>query len=178
MGRNVGFAVANSSVRADVTGEAVKEFLHEFKRMREGDVSAEEAGKARETLRTDVIQSFAGLGGVLGEAAGRVVAGVPFDTLGRDMEAMQSTGAEQLNGLAKKALPLENGVLVLVGDKNQFFSRSKEPFPRRSKWMCRAIDLVRNQRANGSTLGWARAEAHGLVKKRDIVGVLRLAETQ
>ena len=129
MGRNVGFAVANSSVRADVTGEAVKEFLHEFKRMREGDVSAEEAGKARETLRTDVIQSFAGLGGVLGEAAGRVVAGVPFDTLGRDMEAMQSTGAEQLNGLAKKALPLENGVLVLVGDKKSILQQIEGAVP-------------------------------------------------
>jgi len=113
----LGYVVASSSVRADVTGKSVKEFLHEINRTRNGDISPEETRKARETVRTNTIESFAGLRGVLAEARRRLLAGVPFSSLGDDMEAIQNVGASELNGLAKSAIPMENAVLILVGDK-------------------------------------------------------------
>lgn len=113
----LGYMVASSSVRADVTGESVKEFLHEIGRTREGDISTEEARKARETVRTNTIESFAGLRGVIGEASERLLAGVPFASLGDDMALMQRIDANELNAMAKSAIPLEKGVLILVGDK-------------------------------------------------------------
>jgi zinc protease len=125
----LGYVVASSSVQAEVTGEAVKEFLHEINRIRGGDISTEEAAKARETLRTDVIQSFAGLSGVLSEAAERLVGGLPFESLGDDMAAAQSATAEELNALAGPALPLENGVLVLVGDRKTVLAEIKDLLP-------------------------------------------------
>lgn len=122
----LGYVTASSSVRADVTGESLKEFLNEFKRIRGGDISEEETVKARETLRTDVIQSFAGLSGVLQEAIERTAAGMPFESLARDMATMQSAGTAELNKLAQSALPLENGVLVLVGDKKKILEQIKD----------------------------------------------------
>jgi len=121
-----GYVTASSSVRADVTGESLKEFLSEFKRIRGGDISEDETVKARETLRTDVIQSFAGLNGVLQEAIERTAAEMPFESLARDMATMQSATTAELNKITGPALPLENGVLVLVGDKKKILEQIKD----------------------------------------------------
>ncbi|MEK6675571.1 MAG: pitrilysin family protein [Planctomycetota bacterium] len=121
-----GYMTASSSVRADVTGESIQEFFNELKGIRGGDVSDEETEKARETLRTDVIQSFAGLGGILNEAATRLAAGLTFDTLNDDLKAIQATKTTDLNQLAKPAIPLENGLLILVGDKKTVLEEIKD----------------------------------------------------
>jgi predicted Zn-dependent peptidase len=120
---SLGYFTASSSVRADVTGAALEEFLKEINRIRAGDISDEETGKARETLRTDVIQAFAGLNGLLGMAAELAVNNLPFETLARDMAAMQKVESKDLNALARPAIPLENGVLVLVGDKRRILEQ-------------------------------------------------------
>ncbi len=125
MGVRDGYFSAAASVRADVTGAAVAEFLKEFKQLRGGDVSAAEAGKSAQTLRTNAVQSFEGLGGVLDEASDRLVAGLPFESLGADMKAMAAVSASDLNQMAKGALPLERGVLVLVGDKAAILEQIK-----------------------------------------------------
>ncbi len=122
----LGYVSASSSVRADVTGASLKEFLSEFKRIRGGDVSEEETIKARETLRTDVIQSFAGLSGVLQEAIERAASEMPFESLARDMATMQSAATAELNKIAGPALPLDSGVLVLVGDKKTILDQIKD----------------------------------------------------
>lgn len=123
---DVGWFVASASVKADVTGAALSEFLKEFNRLRGGDVSDEEATKSREQQRTDLIQSFQGLGGLLGVAAELVENGVPFESLAKDMQAMQGFQAADLNALAKGAIPLEQGVLVLVGDKKLILEQIKD----------------------------------------------------
>jgi len=125
MDPRTGYFVASSSIRADVTGAAIAEFLKEFKRLRDGDVSKEEAGKASETLRTDAVQAFEGMNGILGTASELVEAGLPFETLATDLKAMESANAADLNKLARPAIPLENGVLVLVGDKRQILEQIK-----------------------------------------------------
>jgi predicted Zn-dependent peptidase len=126
MRKELGYVTASSSVRADVTGESLKEFLAEFRRVRGGDISAEEAVKARETLRTDIIQSFSGLNGILAEAEQRLAGGVPYETLARDMTTLQSATTEELNKLAAPALPFDKGVLVLVGDKKLILDEIKD----------------------------------------------------
>jgi len=125
----LGYVVARSNVRANVTGASVKEFLSEFNRIRGGDITDEETTKAREQLRTDVVHSFEGLSGILGEAGQRLIGGVPFETLASDMTAMQSVSAGELNKLAKPAIPYDNGVVVLVGDKKTVLEETKDILP-------------------------------------------------
>jgi zinc protease len=119
----LGYVTAWSSVRADVTGESLKEFLKELNAIRGGTITDNEAQKSSETLRTDVIQSFAGLGGILSEAAERLIGGLPFESLEGDMAAMQSANAASLNRLAKIAIPYDRGVLVLVGDRDSILAQ-------------------------------------------------------
>ncbi len=112
-----GYFSAGAAVRADVTGPAIREFLAEFARLRAGDISEAEAGKARETLRAEAAQRFQGLGGVLASASALVEAGLPFGTLGRDLASMQTIAASDLNRLAGPGVDVDHAVLVLVGDK-------------------------------------------------------------
>jgi predicted Zn-dependent peptidase len=122
---SAGYFVAAASVKADVTGEALKEFMLEFNRLRQGTVSAEEATKARETIKADTVQDFAGLGGLLGAAVTPLTAGAPFATIGQDLKAMEGVSAADLNALAEKAIPIEGGVLVLVGDQKVIMDQIK-----------------------------------------------------
>lgn len=108
---------AAASVQAEVTGDALREFMKEFDRLRAGDITEQEAAKASETARNDSISDFEGLNGLLGAAEDRVVHGLAFETVGEDLEAMARVHASELNALAARALPIERGLLVLVGDK-------------------------------------------------------------
>jgi zinc protease len=126
MGRSTGYFVASTSVRTDVTGESITEMLRELERMRSGDVSEEEAGKARESLRTDTIQGLAGLGGLLNTAAARIINGVPFDSVAEDLSTMETIEGSSLNALAREALRTSEGVMVLVGDKSAIENELRE----------------------------------------------------
>ncbi len=117
MNPSVGYFTAASSVRADVTGASTKEFLKEFAAIRGGDISAEEARKARSSERMNMIQSFAGLRGIINTAATLVRNGRPFKDLGEELEKIANLRETDLNRLAPEAVPLEKGVLVLVGDR-------------------------------------------------------------
>lgn len=117
MSPEVGYLSAGANVQASVTGPALREFLAEFGRLRTGDISEEESRKSRETNRMNTIQSFQGLGGVIQTAETRELNGLAFSSLGDDLAAMQAVSLSELNGLAKEAIPLDQALLVLVGDK-------------------------------------------------------------
>jgi len=113
----LGTFAASSSVRADVTGASIKEFLLEINGIRKGDITPVETAKAVASLRTQVINRLATFGGLLGTATeygsfGRLFAGV-----NEDLAALNSITPGLLNGMVKDALPIESGVLVLVGDR-------------------------------------------------------------
>jgi predicted Zn-dependent peptidase len=122
----VGYFVASSSVQAEVTGAALKEFLTEFTKIRGGDVSAEEAGKAAANYRTDRVKDYENLGSVLDSAVTLLRNGRPFDDPAADLKASQTVTHSDLNQLAKDAIPLEQGVLVLVGDRATIRSQLKD----------------------------------------------------
>ncbi len=125
-----GYFSAGCDVQAEHTGEALTEFLKEFEKIRAGDVSDQEANKARETNRMDLIQSFEGLNGVLAQAALLEHNGLPFSTLGDDLAAISKQKGDDLNKLASSAVPLEKALLVLVGKKSLIEEQLKKlPFP-------------------------------------------------
>jgi zinc protease len=123
---SIGYFTAGSSVRADVTGASLKEFLSELRKMHGGDITEKEAGKAAQTLRTGVIQSFEGLNGLLSAAADLKAAGLPVETVGQDLAAMKTAKAAGLNAAAAQAVDVDRGVLVLVGDKKLVLEQIKD----------------------------------------------------
>lgn len=120
---DLGYFVASSSVRADVTGESLKEFLAEFKKIRGGDISEDEALKARTSLRTDEVTSISSLGGVVSAAEMMYLNGRSLADVSADLDAMSKLNAGQINPLANGSIALEKGVLVLVGDKAQIMKQ-------------------------------------------------------
>lgn len=117
MDRNVGYMSAGSDVFGNVSGAAVGEFLNELRQIRTGDITADEARKARLSQRRSMIDAFEGLGGILGTAAELMRHGRPFKAVGDDLAAVMQIQETELNALAKAAVPLENALLVLVGDR-------------------------------------------------------------
>jgi predicted Zn-dependent peptidase len=115
---DAGSVSATASVQAEVTGASLAEFTKEFARIRAGDITEEEAAKASEMLRNDTISEFQGLSGLVGAAAERVVHGLDFATISVDLAETGEIDAAELNELGRRVLPIERGVLVLVGDKS------------------------------------------------------------
>jgi len=114
---SVGFFTAGASVQAEATGPALAEFVKEFDRIRAGDITADEAAKARETVRNDAVRAFSAVSGVLEAAAPLIASGLPFETLSRDFASMNRGDAKGLNTLAAQAVPFDRAVIVLVGDR-------------------------------------------------------------
>jgi zinc protease len=123
---HVGYLTANAEVRTDVTGASIKEFLNEFRKIRAGDVTDAEVAKAVSSGRTDTINAMATLGGILGTAMSLHLNGQPFSALAEELRAMQAIKASDINGLANPGIPLERGVLVLVGDKSAILPQLKD----------------------------------------------------
>ncbi|HMN41130.1 MAG TPA: pitrilysin family protein [Phycisphaerales bacterium] len=124
----VGMFVARAAVKADTTGESLREFLKEFDRIRTkgGDISPAEAIKAAQTIRTETIQGLAGIHGPIGEMSSLLVAGLPFESVATDLAAAMKITAPELNAAGNASIPLERGVLVLVGDKTLILEQIKD----------------------------------------------------
>lgn len=121
---DVGYETAGASVQTPVTGPALTEFFKEFERIRDGDISAGEAEKARATVRNQIISSFSELDGILNHAATLAENNLPFSTIGEDMKRLATVSASELNAIARQGLPLDHGVLVLVGDKKTILDQA------------------------------------------------------
>ncbi|MFQ5505503.1 MAG: M16 family metallopeptidase [Planctomycetota bacterium] len=121
-----GYFVAAASVQAKHTAASIREFLAELDSIRTGNVTEEEAGKARATNRQEVVQSLQGLRGLLEAAITLELGGLPFAALGSYMEAVEKVSAADINELGKRAIPLEHAVLVLVGSKRTILAQIGE----------------------------------------------------
>jgi predicted Zn-dependent peptidase len=125
----VGYLVASSAVRADVTGASIKEFFTEFDRLGKGDVTEGEAGKAASTRRADIVSSMGSLSGLLSLAVTYAQNGRPFSAVGDDLQALGRLQAMELNELARRSIPVDQALLILVGDKDAILEQLKAVRP-------------------------------------------------
>jgi zinc protease len=120
---SAGYLIAGADVRTDVTGASLREFLKELKGIRTGNITEDEVKKARNSMRTDLVQSASSLDSILSAAAGMYLIGRPYSDLGRDLAEISGLAPAPLNAIVRSAVPLENAVLVLVGDKTQILKQ-------------------------------------------------------
>jgi len=136
--RGAGYFAASSSVKSDVTGAALGEFIKEFGRLRggpigatfvvqpRGDITDAEIGKAVQTIQSDTAQAFQGHAGPMNAAAARIVQGLGYSAIAEDLAALASISAADVNLMARDATPLERGVLLLVGDRAVILEQIKD----------------------------------------------------
>ncbi len=80
-------------------------------------------------MKNSAVQAFSGLSGVVATATGYVELGAPFETLGEDLAAQAALDASALNAVARNALSLDRGVLVLVGRQGDDPAAAQGPRP-------------------------------------------------
>ncbi|MBS1702750.1 MAG: insulinase family protein [Armatimonadetes bacterium] len=112
-----------SSVRADVTGASLKEFLKEIGRLEKGDIDAVEAKKAGEIMRTDVITDFSTLGSITGVGTSGLSAGITLQDIDGKIAKLSNLSDSRLNEIARKYIQRSKAMIVLVGDKAEILKQ-------------------------------------------------------
>jgi zinc protease len=113
----VSYIVASTSVRADVTGASLKEFITEFSKIKTGDLTEDEASIARNTLRTSFIDSTSTRQGIIATAIAYRENGIPFNQVDAELSRFGAIDLGKLNSVAPSALPFDHALIVVVGDK-------------------------------------------------------------
>jgi predicted Zn-dependent peptidase len=109
-----GASVVVGSVKADVTGAALKELLSEVNRMREEPVPAQELEEAKASLVLSLPAGFATAGATAGKIADLVVNGLPDDYWNRYAESVRKVTSEDVKRFAETYLVPEKLTLVMV----------------------------------------------------------------
>lgn len=112
--RLAGVSFIVGSVKAEVTGAAVKELLSEIRRLREEPVSEAELEDARNALVLGLPADFATAGGIAHRLAELAVHGLPDDYWNRYAELVRKVTAEDVRRFAASGLDPAKLTLVLV----------------------------------------------------------------
>ena len=121
--KETGSIVASSAVRADVTGAALGEFLKELAKIRTGDVTEEEFARAGALYRTRAIGRFEGLRESVETLSELARFGETVEAIQHDVQSVRALERAAVNVGVNAMLPLETGVLVLVGDATTVLSQ-------------------------------------------------------
>ena len=111
-----GVSYLGGSVRADATGQAVRDLLAEVAGVRDTPVPEVELADARASLALALPGEFATAAGIAGKLADEVVYGLPDDWWERYAVAVRAVGAADLQRVARRYLDPSRLVTVMVGD--------------------------------------------------------------
>lgn len=114
--KGVGSVIAGSSVRADATGPAMKEFMGEVLGMKSEPITAEELSQAREGLLRAMPGGFTTVSNLAGTAAGLFAQGLPLDHVARTAADIEKADAAAVQAAAERFLQPELLQIILVGD--------------------------------------------------------------
>ncbi len=109
-----GVSFVVGSVKADVTGAALKELLGELRRMREEPVPAQELEEAKASLVLGLPAEFATAGATAGRIADIAVHGLPDDYWNRYAERVRKVTSDDVRKFAATYLDPSKLTLVLV----------------------------------------------------------------
>ncbi|HXG63578.1 MAG TPA: pitrilysin family protein [Blastocatellia bacterium] len=112
-----------SSVRTDVTGDAMKELMYEFKRIRDEKVPAEELENAKRALIGSFALSLEQPQSLLQNIITQKLYNLPADYWDTYPQKVAAITAEDVQRAAKKYVDLEHLQIVAVGDA----SKIREP---------------------------------------------------
>jgi predicted Zn-dependent peptidase len=123
---HMGLSTAQTSVVAESTGPALKEFLLELTRIASGDVTEDEMAKARETIRSDLIESFGTLSGILSNVQEQSERGGTIEGFAQDLRRLKEMTSQDVTLAAQRWLDLGKAVVVLVGDRKVILEQTKD----------------------------------------------------
>ena len=111
-----GVSYLGGSVRADATGQAVRDLLAEVEGLRTRPVPEEELADARNAIALALPAEFSSVAGIAGKLAEAVVHGLPDEWWARYPAAVQAVGAGDVQRAARRWLDTDGLLTVMVGD--------------------------------------------------------------
>ena len=114
-----GFWLATSSVRTEVTEDAMREFLYEFKRMREEQVTPEELENAKRSLTGKFALSLELPQALLQNIFTQKIFDLPDDYWDTYSSKVSSISREDIQAAARKYINLRDLQVVAVGDASK-----------------------------------------------------------
>ena len=124
--RGVGPLIASSSVRADVTGPALQEFINELQGIEQRPITDEELEQAREGVIRSIPGSFESVSGLAGAAASLFWKDRPLDHYEQMIDALEGLELAAVQAAAEKYFDPAQMHIVLVGDP-QVIQQQVEP---------------------------------------------------
>jgi zinc protease len=112
------FAVA-TGVRTDVTAPAVHEVMNELKRMVETRVTPQELTLAKDAITLQLPALFETSDRTTGSLSTLFTHGLPLNYYSNLSEQISVVDAQAVQEVAKKYLPLDQFVVVAVGDRSK-----------------------------------------------------------
>ncbi len=116
--RLAGVSFVVGSVKAEVTGAAVKELLSEIRRLREEPVGEAELEDAKNALVLGLPADFATAGAIAGRLAELAVHGLPDDYWNRYAELVRKVTPDDVRRFATEKLDPGKLTLVMVGNSS------------------------------------------------------------
>ena len=110
-----GVAVVHGSVKAEVTGPALKELLVQLGRLRDEPVPPAELEDAKEGIVRSLPAGFATVGEIAGRLSDLVVHGLPDGYWNTYADAVHEVSPADVQRVARRYLDPERSTLVLVG---------------------------------------------------------------
>ncbi|HLO99861.1 MAG TPA: pitrilysin family protein, partial [Fimbriimonas sp.] len=120
---NIGWFTMQSSVRADVTGASLTEFLAEIARLEQGDITDKEASKAAEIIRTELVTSYSTLGDLVGGGIAAETSKITASKVDEILAYLKTLNSDKLNSASKKFLRKSDALIVIVGDKAEILKQ-------------------------------------------------------
>jgi predicted Zn-dependent peptidase len=111
-----GVSYLGGSVRADATGQAVRDLLAEVEALRSSRVPEDELADAKNAIALALPAEFSSVSGIAGKLAEAVVHGLPDDWWARYPAAIQAVGAADVERVARRWLDTAQLLTVMVGD--------------------------------------------------------------
>lgn len=116
--KNAGVLLSTSAVAAEVTGDALREFIYELGRLPQGDFKQDEFERGRETWKSSLVQTFETQDGQLATFSNLLIMNRDFDEINRFARSLNDLTLEQFNVAAGAFPTMDEATIVLVGDKD------------------------------------------------------------
>lgn len=111
-----GAFVASSDVRTNVTDSSLVEFFRELSTITDSAVSPEELERAKSYLKLGLPGDLESTSQIAAQIADLAVYNLPLTWLREYAESIDAVTAEDVQRVAKRYVPAENAVVVVVGD--------------------------------------------------------------
>jgi predicted Zn-dependent peptidase len=114
--RLAGSSIVAGSVKADATGEAMRDLLDQLRRLRDEPVPAAELDDAKAAIVLSMPAGFATAGGIAGHLAELAVHGLPDDYWNRYVDEVRAVTPADVQRVARQVLDPSRLTVVVVGD--------------------------------------------------------------